>query len=61
MKQLIIIIASIVLLSACSPEPGTEKWCAKMKEKPKSEWTASEAGTYTKNCLIDGTATDSQE
>ena len=60
MKQFILIV-SIFLLSACSPEPGSKKWCAKMKETPKSEWTASDAGTYTKNCLIDGTETDSEE
>jgi len=61
MKQLIIIIGAIFVLSACSAEPGSEKWCAKMKETPKSEWTASDAGTYTKNCLIEGTETDSEE
>ena len=60
MKQLII-IGFIFLLSACAPEPGSERWCAKMKETPKSDWSAADAGTYTKNCLIDGTATDSKE
>jgi len=56
-----ILIVFIVLLSACNSEPGSQKWCAKMKETPKSEWTASDAGTYTKNCLIDGTETDSEQ
>ena len=24
------------------------------KEQPKSEWSAADAGTYAKNCVIDG-------
>ena len=49
------VLASIALfLVACSPEPGSEKWCAQKKEQPKSEWSASDAGTYAKNCVIDG-------
>jgi hypothetical protein len=60
MKRILVII-SIVLLSACSAEPGSEKWCAAKKEQPKSEWTASDAGTYTKNCLIDGSAVGSDD
>lgn len=43
----------VVSLTACAPEVGSEKWCAKMKEKPKSDWTASEAGDYTKHCVFD--------
>lgn len=57
----ILIISSILLLSACSAEPGSEQWCATQKEKPKSEWTASDAGTYTKNCMIDGRAVGSEK
>ena len=57
----ILILSGILALSACSTEPGSEKWCAAKKEQPKSEWTASDAGTYAKNCLIDGTAIGSQE
>lgn len=39
-------------LSACTPEVGSDKWCAMMKEKPKGDWTANEAADYTKHCLI---------
>ena len=55
MKQASLItgLAAVVLfLSACSPEPGSEKWCAAMKEKPKGEWTANEAGDYAKYCVL---------
>jgi hypothetical protein len=57
----ILVISSIVLLGACSAEPGSEKWCAAKKEQPKSEWTASDAGTYAKNCLIEGSAVGSED
>ena len=39
-------------ISACAPEVGSEKWCAKMQEKSKGDWTANEATDYTKNCLF---------
>ena len=44
--------ALYVLLAGCAPEVGSEKWCAAMKEKPKGEWTANEAGEFTKHCLF---------
>jgi hypothetical protein len=57
----ILIIASILTLAACSVDPGSEKWCAAQKEQPKSEWTGSDAKTYTKNCIIEGMAIGSKE
>ena len=39
-------------LAACAPEIGSDEWCAAVKEKPKSDWTASEAGDYTKYCIL---------
>ena len=40
------------MISACSPEVGSEAWCEALKEKPKGEWTANEASDYTKHCLF---------
>ena len=48
----IILAVSLLLTTACSPEIGSEKWCANMKEKPKGEWTANEAGDFAKHCLF---------
>ena len=59
MKRLLV-IGSIVLLSACSAEPGSEKWCEAKKAQSKSEWTASDAGTFAKNCLLDSTTIGSE-
>jgi len=39
-------------LSACSPEPGSKGWCNSMKEKSKGEWTAEQAGIFTKHCVM---------
>jgi len=55
------IIGIIFLLSACSAEPGSERWCASKKEQAKSEWTGSDAATYAQNCLFDGSAVGSDE
>jgi hypothetical protein len=44
---------AMTALTACAPEVGSEKWCAKMKEKPKMEWTAEEAGDYAKHCVFE--------
>ncbi len=60
MKTTLLIIC-IVLLSACTAEPGSEKWCEAKKEQSKAEWSASDAKTYTMKCLVDGTAIGSEE
>lgn len=55
MKQLVSIFLAAVFvatLSACSPEVGSEKWCANMKEKPKGDWSANEASDYAKHCVF---------
>jgi len=39
-------------VSACTPEVGSDKWCASMKEQPKGDWTANEAGDFAKHCLL---------
>lgn len=40
------------LLTACSPEVGSEAWCKAMQDKPKGDWTANEAAEYAGNCLV---------
>ena len=49
------IAAGVVVLLfglACSPEVGSEAWCAKMKDTPKGDWSANEAADYAKHCLF---------
>jgi len=59
--KLILLFGGIVLLVACTAEPGSEKWCETKKEQSKSKWSASDAKTYTMKCLIDGMAIGSEE
>jgi len=51
MKQTILIVLCFFLAS-CAPEVGSDAWCKAMKEKPKGEWTASEAGDFAKHCVF---------
>ena len=50
--QLSLFSLSLVLLSACAPEVGSEKWCMQMKEKTKGDWTVNEAADFTKHCIF---------
>lgn len=55
MKKTLLLIASVFLsttLTACEPKRGSEKWCKKMDETPKGEWTFNDAGDYTKYCIL---------
>lgn len=49
---LFIFSLSLIFLSGCAPEVGSEKWCEQIKEKPKGDWTANEAADFTKHCLF---------
>ena len=49
---LVLAVGSLLSLSACAPEVGSEKWCANLKAKPKGDWTANEAADYAKHCLF---------
>ena len=49
-----VLASTVLFFAACSADPGSERWCADKKEQPKSEWSVADAGTYAKNCVIDG-------
>ena len=52
MKTRIILLAVVALALTACDRVGSEAWCAKQKEKPKSEWTLQETGDYTKYCVL---------
>jgi hypothetical protein len=52
MKKFISIILLGVFVIGCAPAIGSEEWCKDMKEKPKGDWTATEAKDYTKHCIF---------
>lgn len=45
-------LSGAILLGACAPEVGSEKWCTKLKEKPKGDWTVNEAADFAKHCIF---------
>lgn len=52
MKKIISVLSVMFLLAACSPKIGSEEWCADLKQKPKGDWTATEAKDFTKHCIF---------
>lgn len=51
-KKLLCLSLLSFVLAACSPEVGSDAWCKQMKDKPKGEWTANEAGDFAKHCIF---------
>lgn len=56
-----LILGALCCLAACSAEPGSEAWCEAKAGQPKLEWTAADAATYARNCIIEGAEVGSQE
>lgn len=52
MKKIALAATLMLLVTGCSPEIGSEKWCAKMKEKPNGDWTQTETVEFAKNCIF---------
>lgn len=52
MQRVIFATAVVFSLVACSPEVGSDEWCAQMKKKPTGEWTQNETAEYAKNCIF---------
>jgi len=55
MKSILTICTALLVVlsfTACSPEPGTKAWCNRIKEKPKGDWSANDASTFAKYCLM---------
>lgn len=47
-----LLLLSALFVAGCSPEVGSDAWCAKMKEKEAGNWTANEAADYAKHCVL---------
>ncbi len=52
MKTLPLLAFILFTLTGCAPEVGSPKWCEKMSETPKGDWTANDAAEYTKSCVL---------
>lgn len=42
----------VLLLTACAPKVGSEKWCQQIEAKAKDEITLAEAKDYAKHCIL---------
>lgn len=59
MKSTMPLIAILgLLLTACSPEVGSDRWCAKMDETPKGEWSLNDAKAYAQHCVFEDDETE---
>jgi len=52
MKKLLGLSFLVMFMVGCSAEIGSKEWCAELKEKPKGDWTATEAKDFTKHCIF---------
>ncbi|ROS05197.1 DUF3012 family protein [Sinobacterium caligoides] len=52
MKKLLLLLATLSFITACTPEVGSDKWCKSVEAKSKGEVTANEASDYAKHCLV---------
>jgi len=51
MKKFLIPLIASLSITSCA-KVGSEAWCESLEEEPKGDWTANEAGDYTKYCLM---------
>ena len=52
MRKLTAISFAAMFLVACAPEVGTEKWCNKMDDTPKGDWTVNDGKAYAEYCIL---------
>lgn len=49
-------IFSILLLStvlvACGPKVGSDRWCKKMVDTPKGDWSTNDATAFAEHCIF---------
>ncbi|MDH3758051.1 MAG: DUF3012 domain-containing protein, partial [Gammaproteobacteria bacterium] len=40
------------LLAGCEPEVGSDRWCEKMADTPKSDWSVNDAKAFAQHCIF---------
>ena len=45
-----LVVAAVVYLFF--PAVGSERWCDKMADTPKSDWSANDAADYARHCVF---------
>ena len=47
-----VILVSLLIAIACSPQVGSDKWCEEMKNTHKADWSTNDAAAFTKHCVF---------
>jgi hypothetical protein len=47
-----LLLVALVSMTVSCAQVGSKRWCSKLKEKPKNEWTFQETKSYTANCFF---------
>lgn len=47
-----VVLALAILLAGCEPEVGSDRWCEKMADTPKSDWSVNDAKAFAQHCIF---------
>jgi len=42
-----------LLISGCTSDVGSDRWCAALSNKPKANWSEGDAADYTRHCIAE--------
>ena len=45
-------LALVTLLAGCEPEVGSDRWCEKMVDTPKNDWSINDARAFAEHCIF---------
>ena len=48
----VVALGTAALLASCEPEVGSDKWCEKMVDTPKSDWSVNDAKAFAQHCIF---------
>ncbi len=52
LKKFLAALSLVAFVAGCAPEVGSDEWCADLKAKDKGQWTADDAGSFAKHCIM---------
>ncbi len=54
-------LGAAALLVSCEPEVGSDRWCEKMADTPKSDWSVNDAKAFAQHCIFKEYGDDEKE
>jgi hypothetical protein len=55
------VLGTVGLLAGCEPEVGSDRWCEKMADTPKSDWSVNDAKAFAQHCIFKEYGDDEEE